>query len=239
MTRWLTIAMLTVLAVIMIAAVVELPRPGAPDAPVHTHVSAWYIDGGVEAGGADNLVAAVLLNYRALDTFGEVVVIFAALIAVLAVATVGPDQQAARGKQADRGIDPIPISPVVSYMVRLLAPFIAAFALFVIVRGHLLPGGGFQGGAVLGAMLILLALFGKRSSPPVSRLSAPILPWLQVTGPLVFGLIALAGIVIAGSAFGLPGQHLWREAMMICLELGIAVGGAAVLYGLFKALEGD
>jgi multicomponent Na+:H+ antiporter subunit B len=233
MTRWLIITMLAVLAMLMIAAVVELPRPGATDAPVHTHVSAWYIDGGVEAGGADNLVAAVLLNYRALDTFGEVVVIFAALIAVLAVATVGPDQQ------ADPGIDPIPISPVVSYMVRLLAPFIAAFALFVIVRGHLLPGGGFQGGAVLGAMLILLALFGQRSSPPVARLSAPILPWLQVTGPLVFGLIALAGIVIAGSAFGLPGQHLWREAMMICLELGIAVGGAAVLYGLFKALQGD
>jgi multicomponent Na+:H+ antiporter subunit B len=238
MTRWLIITMLAVLAMIMIAAVVELPRPGAPDAPVHTHVSAWYIDGGVEAGGAENLVAAVLLNYRALDTFGEVVVIFAALIAVLGVATVGPDQRATRGKQAGRGVDPIPISPVVSYMVRLLAPFIAAFALFVIVRGHLLPGGGFQGGAVFGTMLILLALFGQRS-PPESRQSAPILPWLQVTGPLVFGLTALAGIVFAGSAFGLPGQHLWREAMMICLELGIAVGGAAVLYGLFKALQGD
>ncbi|MEZ4485337.1 MAG: MnhB domain-containing protein [Syntrophotaleaceae bacterium] len=42
--------------------------------------------------------------------------------------------------------------------VRLLVPFIQLYGLYVIVHGHYSPGGGFQGGVVLGASFIMLAL---------------------------------------------------------------------------------
>lgn len=47
---------------------------------------------------------------------------------------------------------------IIKTSVRLLVPFIQLFGLYVIVHGHYSPGGGFQGGVILGAAFILLAL---------------------------------------------------------------------------------
>lgn len=228
--------LIAILGAAMIAAVLHLPAPGDPDAPAHTHVSAFYVEGGHEAAGADNLVTAVLLNYRNLDTFGEVVIIFTALLAVLAVASVATtserdDRPSSAGKR-----ETIPVSPVVAFIVRLIAPFIAVFALFVMIKGHLLPGGGFQGGVVLGAMLILLSVFA-RGTAGVGPIRGKPLFALRGAGVLVFGLVAVIGIVVSGWVLGLSANPVTREALMIGLEMGIGIGGAAVLIGLFHALE--
>jgi multicomponent Na+:H+ antiporter subunit B len=54
---------------------------------------------------------------------------------------------------------------IIKTSVRLLVPFIQLFGLYVIVHGHYSPGGGFQGGVILGASFILLALaFGMKTS---------------------------------------------------------------------------
>ncbi|MDD4457744.1 MAG: MnhB domain-containing protein, partial [Syntrophotalea acetylenica] len=54
---------------------------------------------------------------------------------------------------------------IVRTAVRLLVPFIQLFGLYVIVHGHYSPGGGFQGGVILGSSFILLALaFDLRTS---------------------------------------------------------------------------
>lgn len=47
---------------------------------------------------------------------------------------------------------------IIKTAVRLMVPFIQLFGLYVIVHGHYSPGGGFQGGVILGASYILLAL---------------------------------------------------------------------------------
>ncbi len=235
MRSWLAIVLMVVLGVLMIIAVIQLPQPGSPDAPAQTHVSAYYVEGGKELGGAENLVTAVLLNFRALDTFGEVVVIFSALVAVLAVAAAVAGTGPAGVTRTEVESESVEVSPLVAFMVRLLAPFIATFAVFVMLKGHVLPGGGFQGGAVLGAMLILLALFAHRPRSP--RYSHPAgLFWLRATGVLAFVLVGLLGLAMTGWMFAMPHDPLAREAMMIALELGIGIGGAAVLIGLFRAL---
>jgi multicomponent Na+:H+ antiporter subunit B len=54
---------------------------------------------------------------------------------------------------------------IIKTSVRLLVPFIQLFGLYVIVHGHYSPGGGFQGGVILGAAFILLALaYGLKTS---------------------------------------------------------------------------
>ncbi|MBM4298745.1 MAG: sodium:proton antiporter, partial [Deltaproteobacteria bacterium] len=49
-------------------------------------------------------------------------------------------------------------NPIVDGVARLLVPFIQIFALYVISHGHYGPGGGFQGGVILAAALMLLRL---------------------------------------------------------------------------------
>ncbi|MGE5855673.1 MAG: MnhB domain-containing protein, partial [Syntrophaceae bacterium] len=55
----------------------------------------------------------------------------------------------------DRPIGP---SLIIEMGVRVMIPFIQLFGLYVIAHGHLSPGGGFQGGVVLGASFILMAI---------------------------------------------------------------------------------
>lgn len=225
--RVLITLLVAALAGPLMYGVMQLPPPGQSDAPAHSNVSARYIEHGAELGGAENLVTGVLLNFRALDTFGEVFVILTAWLAVVAVG----------GVARQTGQDSIPPSPVVDYVIRILCPFIAMFALFVIVNGHVLPGGGFQGGVLLGAMLILLSLsLGVESVAGV--VSAGSWIWLRAAGVLVFALVAVLGLPLSGYLFGLPVDPALQHALMIVLELGIGIGGGAVLAGLYFAVAG-
>jgi multicomponent Na+:H+ antiporter subunit B len=239
MRKSLVALTLAAAAVPMLIGVTALPRPGDGSAPAHTHVTARYIAAGALETGADNLVTGVLLNYRSFDTFGEVMVIFAALAAVLAVLT-----PAAPGRPAGapgNGTGGTQVSPVVAFVIRLTAPFIAIFGAYVIFKGHVSPGGGFQGGVILGALLMLLSVVMGRSS------QAPLIPprlarWLQAGAPLAFTAVAGLGLALTGTLLGYPtapGMALVRELMMIVLELGIGIGGAAIILGLFLALRGD
>lgn len=239
MRKSLVALTLAAAAVPMLIGVTELPRPGDGSAPAHTHVAARYIAEGARETGADNLVTGVLLDYRSFDTFGEVMVIFAALAAVMAVLT-----PAAPGRPAGtpgNGAGGMQVSPVVAFVIRLTAPFIAIFGAFVIFKGHVSPGGGFQGGVILGALLMLLSVvLGRGARAPL--IPAPLARWLQASAPLAFASVAGLGLALTGTLPGYPaapGMALVRELMMIVLELGIGIGGAVIILGLFLEMRGE
>jgi multicomponent Na+:H+ antiporter subunit B len=216
----------------MLAGVMALPRPGDPAAPVHERVAAYVVSHGPEETGADNLVTAVLLAYRGYDTFGEVMVMFAALAAVMTV--LAPPPRARGPEHAGE----VAISPVVAFVIHLLAPFIAAFAVLVVLRGEFSPGGGFQGGVILGALLVLLSVVtGRGHERPL--LAPRVAPWLQAAAPLAFTLAALLGLATAGAVLGAPADPAWaRGAVMLGLELGIGIGTASIVLGLFLQMRG-
>lgn len=232
MRRLLIALAIMAAALPMLAGVLALPRPGDPAAPVHERVAAYVVAHGAEQTGADNLVTAVLLAYRGYDTFGEVMVMFAALAAVMTV--LAPPPRA-------RGPEPagdVAISPVVAFVIHLLAPFIAAFAVLVVLRGEFSPGGGFQGGVILGALLVLLSVVtGRGHERPL--LAPRVAPWLQAAAPLAFTLAALFGLATAGAVLGAPADPAWaRGAVMLGLELGIGIGTASIILGLFLQMRG-
>jgi multicomponent Na+:H+ antiporter subunit B len=68
----------------LLLTVPALPPVGSPDTPAFGPVSEFYLADSAERG-IDNAVTAVLVVYRGFDTFGEVAVVFAAAVAVLAV----------------------------------------------------------------------------------------------------------------------------------------------------------
>jgi multicomponent Na+:H+ antiporter subunit B len=224
MSPRLAAAFVTGLALPMIAAMAALPRHGSPDQPIHTHVAREYIGSGT---GTGNLVTTVLLDYRGMDTFGEVVVIFAALVAVLVLGRRGgpvPDSE-------------VPPSPIVAFIVRLVTPFIALFGFHVILTGHEVPGGGLQGAAILGGLVLLNGfVFGPQHAR--NLLPTRLLPWLQGAGPLAFLAAGVLGGITTGFALGYP-THLpiLHEAMLIGIELGIGIGGALIFSRLYLAME--
>lgn len=252
--RGLGLALVLVAAFTIVLGIGGLPPRLDPDGPVHTHVGARYAERGLEETGLRNLVAAVLLVYRGFDTFLEVVVIFTALVAVLALPSgafgAAPRQERGDGTPEaeddavatviDRPDTGVPVSDVVRFVVRLLAPFIAVFAVALLYRGHVTPGGGFQAAAIFGALFIALGLVLGRAK--ADRLvPRGVRPYLQAFGPLAFALVGLLGWRLTGAFLGYPSDasaYVLREAMVITVEVGIAVGGAVILARLFQALEG-
>ncbi|MFN4355349.1 DUF4040 domain-containing protein [Parvibaculum sp.] len=67
----------------LVYGTLDMPPFGAADNPVQTHVAPEYLERTPTDIGIPNVVAAVLASYRGFDTLGEVVVVFAALVAVL------------------------------------------------------------------------------------------------------------------------------------------------------------
>lgn len=134
-----------------------LPVFGNAGNPDNNEVSARYIEQGLKETGAVNMVTGMILDYRAFDTFGESCVLFIASCCVLALLRI--DQKTERYLD-DRIFEP-KNDIILQKCATVLVPVILLFGVYIILNGHLSPGGGFSGGAVMGSGLILyLNAFG-------------------------------------------------------------------------------
>ena len=91
-------------------------------------------------------MTGMILNYRAFDTFGESTVLFAATGCVMLILMTGKTRK--KGKISEGDL-------ILQVIARLICPAVFLFGIYVILNGHLSPGGGFSGGAIIGAGLIL------------------------------------------------------------------------------------
>ncbi|PLX29116.1 MAG: hypothetical protein C0604_10060 [Clostridiales bacterium] len=85
MRKAFSVVLALALIVILLFGVEYLPTFGKAENPSNNEVSYRYLEKGVEETGAVNVVAGIILDYRAFDTFGEATVLFTALITVIAV----------------------------------------------------------------------------------------------------------------------------------------------------------
>ena len=134
---------------------ISLPPFGDPENPTNNEVTRKYIEEGIQDTGAVNVVASMILDYRAFDTFGEACVLFVAVCAVLILLHHdGPldtfDTLLYEMREPRQNV----ILKTTSF---LLVAMIMVFGCYVILNGHLSPGGGFSGGAILGASLVIYA----------------------------------------------------------------------------------
>ena len=150
---------------VLLWTIAYLPVFGNAGNPDNNEVSARYIEKGVEETGALNYVTGMILDYRAFDTFGESCVLFIASCGVLALLRLDAvSRDAQTRKRLDEANDRLfePKNDIILQKCAcVLVPFIMIFGIYIILNGHLSPGGGFSGGAVLGSGLILyLNAFG-------------------------------------------------------------------------------
>lgn len=136
---------------ILLITVSFLPPFGDPSNPVNNEVSERYIEKGLEETGAVNIVSGMILDYRAFDTFGESAVLFVASASVMMLM-----RKDKKGKEITNNFQP-KRDPIVKNVAKLIIPFLLIFGIYIVLNGHLSPGGGFSGGAVMGASLILFS----------------------------------------------------------------------------------
>ncbi len=236
MRRALTLALLILASVPLLYAVSLLPPVGSEDNPTYTYVVPHYLEEGPEETGCENIVTAVILNYRGFDTGGEVTVIFTALMAVFGVLLIPRPAEKVRQPESA-----VPVSPVTLFIVRTLAPFIVVFSVYQIINGHSTPGGGFQGGTIIGALLIAASLV-MGSERTQRLLPEGVRRWLQPAAVLMFAVVGVTGMLLFGEYLSYPieGEYLFlRVPFLTLVEIGIGVGGAAIVASIFWAMEGS
>lgn len=148
-----SVALCLLLIAVLLLAVSWMPALGDPNGPNNNEVSARYVEKGMEESGAVNMVTNMILSYRGFDTFGETCVLFIAATCVIILLQKN-EEKIRSTKETDWQYEPKP-DAILQKMTLVLVPVIFLYGFYIILNGHLSPGGGFSGGAVIGAGLIL------------------------------------------------------------------------------------
>jgi multicomponent Na+:H+ antiporter subunit B len=128
--------------------------------------------------GVANAVTTVVVYFRGFDTLGEIAVLFIASLGIGLILTTKSDAQL---KQKSNFM--------LSTASKLLFPIITLFGIYVMVYGHLSPGGGFQGGVIIASGVLLLLIANKEFK--VGHSFITVLETFAGVAYVVIGLIGL------------------------------------------------
>jgi multicomponent Na+:H+ antiporter subunit B len=144
-----------------------------------------YVQRETDELGAMNLVTAIVVTYRGLDTLGEVAVLFLAASGIALLMR--------RRKNIAVQYERRPSSEFLQTGSALLAPPLMMLGACIFLNGHLSPGGGFQGGAVI-ASAVLLLFMGR----PGYRPNHALLEWIESISGLAYVGVGILGLFFAG-----------------------------------------
>ena len=162
---------------------VFLKRTASAENPITAESKLEYgKNNGIEATSA-NTVTAIVVNYRAFDTLGEVSVLFLAATGVLALFSLG--------NKKEKRVVYEEANFILRVSAKFLLPLMITFGFYIFIHGHLTPGGGFQGGTVV-AVSVLMLLFAYNNYVVPSK-TFKVLEGLAGIGYVTIGLIGLYG----------------------------------------------
>lgn len=154
----ISVLMAALLIFFMLRVVIDMPAFARADTPANSsEVIKRYIEKGLDESGAINIVASVILDYRAFDTLGESHVLFTASVVVLVLLL---SMNSKKELKSERNITEKDL--ILQNTAKVIVPLIIMFGFYVMLAGHLGPGGGFSGGSIIGGALILYSYaFGQ------------------------------------------------------------------------------
>ncbi len=129
---------------------------------------------------------------------------------------------------------------IIKTLARILVPFIQIYALYVIMHGHHSPGGGFQGGVILAASLILLMItHGLKNTQ--KRISDKTVAVFSSLGVFIYAGIGVVCLILAGNFLDYsklaillrvdPAQA--RSLGILGIEIGVGLAVMAVMFSVF------
>jgi multicomponent K+:H+ antiporter subunit A len=224
---------------------------GAMTRPLPDSISAYFLEHAYTEGGGTNVVNVILVDFRGFDTLGEITVLGVVALTVYALlrrfrpapeSIDAPEQQRLQNAYEDnhpdrrRGDGVADDLMVPALIMNLLFPVIGMMAVFLFLRGHDMPGGGFVAGLTMAVAFILQYMAGgTRWVEP--RLRIHPVRWMGL------GLLLAAGTGAGAWLFArpfltshfayadLPGIGAVPLASAILFDLGVfsLVVGAVVL----------
>jgi multicomponent K+:H+ antiporter subunit A len=210
-----------------------------------------FLERAYSEGGGTNVVNVILVDFRALDTLGEITVLAIVALAVFGLLWrfrpapesigwprrregVADTQDEAHARRRQAVLDDQLAIP--GLLILLVAPVIALFALHLFLRGHNLPGGGFVAGITVTMMLIVLYMAGGARWVEARLEVAPV-RWIGV-GLLLAIATGLAAVVL-GEPFLTSRHEHWtlpvlgdvpfHSALLFDLGVFAVVSGASAL----------
>lgn len=151
--------------------------------PYDTGLADFFLANSVSGGGGTNVVNVILVDFRGFDTLGEITVLAIAGLGVylmlngLQLPLPGVDVDGRRWAR-----DPYP--PILTVLSRILLPLALMVSVYIFLRGHNQPGGGFIAGLITSIALILQYVCSGSA-------------WVQQRLPLDYGRVAVCGVLIA------------------------------------------
>ena len=173
------------LGLVFLPFILEYSEPETmPEASMH------YLEEGPEELGGQNIVTSVVVTYRGLDTLGEVTILFAAAAVVGLLIHLNKNESGQRREGSE----------LLKTSSGFLFPLILIFGIYVFINGHLTPGGGFQGGAIIASGTVLLVLAG-----PNRKIGHTLMEIIEALSGTAYVALGTIGVVLSIDHFLDPG----------------------------------
>lgn len=231
-----SVALCFLLIAVLLLAVSYLPVLGDPNGPNNNEVSARYIEKGMEESGAVNMVTNMILSYRGFDTFGETCVLFIAATCVIVLLRKS-EEKIENERETDWKYEPKP-DAILQKVTLVLVPVIFLYGFYIILNGHLSPGGGFSGGATIGAGLILyVTTFGFHKTQKFfnektyDMVKVGALSLYSVT--MIYYFYTGANMIQSMIPLGTPGDIL-SSGMILPINIFVGLEVACTMYAFFS-----
>ena len=221
---------------VLLVTVSCLPPDGNASNPVNNVVSERYIEQGLQETGALNIVSGMILTYRAFDTFGETNVLFIATCCVMIMLMVDDAILKKQAVMNDRRFEP-KNDTILQGVAFVLCPIIFIFGIYIILNGHLSPGGGFSGGSIMGAGLILyVAAFGFKKTQRF--FDEHVYKIAKISALCMYGLIGTYFYMTGANGIenhiplGIPG-HILSSGIILPINICVGLEVACTMYAFY------
>ncbi len=142
-------------------------------------------DGAAEVGAA-NLVTSIVVTYRGFDTLGEVTILFLTASIIAFFLKLKDEDYESEIVHRDT-------TELLVTSAQVIVPMMFMFGIYVFMNGHLTPGGGFQGGAIIATGVALMIM-----ANPNIKLNYHVIHWVESVSGVVFVVVGILGLVFAG-----------------------------------------
>ncbi|MEF3245067.1 MAG: Na(+)/H(+) antiporter subunit B [Caldisericaceae bacterium] len=203
--------------ILIIVSAIAMFLRGTPFGVDKMDVGKYYLEETIPQTGAANVVTSVTLFYRGFDTLGEVTVLFTAALGVAVLLFI---------EDKKRKMTYVKANFVTKIGTRIVFPFILLTGAYIFMHGHLTPGGGFQGGALIATGFLLLYLAYEETS--IDRKKFYLVEGLGGLTYVIVGLLGyfmrdsfLANVLPNGTLFDLLSGGI---ILPIYIGVGLKVG---------------
>jgi len=201
-----------------------------PDAVDNTYLKDRYLSAFARDVGGSNAVTAIYLGYRVYDTLFEALVVVISVVAAIHLSAYGEEDNETNHHSEMEN------SGMAVFSIQIICPIMLLFGVYLILNGHITPGGGFQGGLAAASFFICRYMIYDVNDLPIKKLNR--MEEMVFIGITLFA----ASIVFLGGAAYLPEhiQPIFQIAYLVVMNLliGLKVAfGFIILFYRFIVIE--